>query len=409
MFKKIFYYLSVSALTLSAAQFEIPLKTLPRETHCAFFLDFKEIKPDSATMKLTASDGTEIPFSFDFSYGAPRLKKGESPRKIDGFYSKETAPLSAGKYIYPGWISFIRKKGIENYTLSFDETKGKVLARPLPSVRIWWMELMNDPLLKRAVKAPFYEFGGAAGFKVTSLEKGGIKLSQPRGAVRLYTNFYPAADKRLCGRNLVVYTVLSSEKGAYGQFSLPFASAIRKGGAVIHVYFKLAPGEKFAQYAEGIVETDPAHFWNCRHARKNLSFLNKGDLAIHELRMHAPPAPAGVQLYLKSSTLVNNGEKLQLAASNLNREILQKMTFTAKNGRKIHGGRAVNWAGNWKAQIKIKNAAGKILQSSNSLEFTLAQLSAGNYTMESAILAKDTNEVIASRKDNLVVGVEPQW
>ena len=181
MFKKIFYYLSVSALTLSAAQFEIPLKTRSGGTHCAFFLDFKEIKPDSATMKLTASDGTEIPFSFDFSYGAPRLKKGESPRKIDGFYSKETAPLSAGKYIYPGWISFIRKKGIENYTLSFDETKGKVLARPLPSVRIWWMELMNDPLLKRAVKAPFYEFGGAAGFKVTSLEKGGIKLSQPRG------------------------------------------------------------------------------------------------------------------------------------------------------------------------------------------------------------------------------------
>ena len=408
MSKFISSLLAILSVGVHAAEFEIPLNVSGDGERCALFLDFKDVIPDTATMKLTAADGSAIPYSFDYSYGGRRLKKGAFRRALDGYYSKDDAPAAEGQFIYPGWLSFVKKAGQNEYVLSFD--RGKTFkARPDPAVRLWWVELMNDPLLKTPVKKPFYIFSGKGGFSVKSLENGGVKMTPAQGAMRLYPQFFPDADERLCGRNIVVYTVLSTQKGVAGQYGLPFGSAIRKNAGVIQALFKFKAGEKIAQYAEGIVTTDPAKFWNSARAGKSIYFWMQGDLSIHEFHMQAPPAMEGVELKFRNSYLLKGGEMIRLEATNLDREVLQPMVFTAKNGKKFGGGRAANWTGNWEASVRVRNSAGKVVQGSGDFAFPLAQLPQGDYALEAVIRAKNTHEVISSLKVPMKVVTGPQW
>ena len=318
--------------------------------------------------------------------------------------------MSKNDFLRPGFISFKSVPGALKYILSFKEGTGKVAARTNPSVRAWWVELSTDPELKQNHEDSWV--GYYYGKKIKNMPDG---MYSDRGIIRIYSKFFPLVDKRVCGRDITCYSVFdihSLEQGKnLGGFSFPLRNF--RNTRVIGFFLErvVEPGT-YAVYIEGTVTNDPAKVWIDGFENKytrNISFYINGKFTVRQFRIQSPPCNAGVRLKYRSPALLKGGDTIRFDADNLNREVFQEMKLTTDTGIELYGACAENWSENHGLQIQVRDAAGKIVQTIDSLSGTLANLPAGNYTVTGVAASKDKKLTIAEKTAKIKIITPPQW
>jgi len=378
--KIILLFCFLVALTLSAADYAVELISVPGEDQ-VYFLDLAGTGADSSTFKVTTPDGKEVLFSFDMRIALP-VKPGQYQPPPDGFYSKEISPASQNRFRQPGWLSFKQVPGVKKYLFTFTDGAKTTDARPNPSVRTWWIEIVCDPEFTELENLNCYNG------TLKKLEKGGFEADR---TVRWDSRILKF-DNRAKGRRIV--GLLRCQGDGEHYYTISFPSAVPNRSTAIMNYFKLVPGVETEICGEGII-ANPKEDLLLKGRAGTFEYIKK-TTRVMSLNVQLPPSESKVGVKLKSD-LLNVNDTVEFEPFGLGYENI--LPFTSGG---IAGYRVGCWTGKPEIHYQLLDCKGKTVISGSGLKFKLNGVDEGKYMLELELLA-DGNPVC---KQNISLDIQ---
>lgn len=350
-----------------------------------YFLPFDEAAVDTSTLVLKTADGKDVPYSLDDRLGFPQDGKYRPP--ADGYHSTESAPAKERCFRRLGWLSFRVPDGTSELELSFETAPGKAVARPNPSVRTWWVSLVDPAVMAK-------------------------RPSEVAGGWILPAKALPAPE-RLAGRRFLVSLITSAtrEKAPdYSNFAVRLPNESRGNANLVQLGFRSGV-EPVESVADAIVAPDakafvnekrPIEFSSCYAADQ--SQRSERPLRIDDLLMQSPPQfRPSVRLH-PPCDLYNVGESVRVSRPDLSGEYLADFASPALSGLRVM---ADAKPADVKMALLLADAKGRTVAKARGETLSLEGVKPGHYVLTSALRVGTVD--IARTKWPLEVQPAPDW
>jgi|GEM_PF-2137459 len=402
------FFASLTAM----AEYQLLLPVTGGQESPVFFIDFSQFKIQTDSLKLKTAAGKEIPFSLDCQY-APQKEKGRFYyTQVNGYHSHLEVPASEKKLSWLGYLSFKAEPGVKEYRLSFKAGTEAIQAAPNPDVRCWWIELMQDPELRKPFGGPDFFYRNSAQAEV--MENGGWELFRPGGTITIMPNAYRFTE-RIRGRRVIQYFLAEMDGNTSIVAQVPLTNASNPKWPVVTGYMSLRKGVLTEVWQEGIQDSQTESIWfnagkNCRGS---FWVVQKVTGKIFEIHVQSPPQEEVVQARVLNS-LLNIGDTLKVDVLELGQNVLQPMRFKlidpAGRSQDVIGAREDCWADGAELHIVLKDRAGRTVAATVGKELLIDNIPAGEYTVALTLYScRQDREIILQQKETLLIQAGPQW
>ena len=324
-----------------------------------YFLDLDAVKADAKTIRLTAPDGTPVPYSLDARIAIPK-KASEASIAPDGGISHEKAPAAEDRFRRFGWFSFRAPKDARDCTLSFrGNAKERIVSSGDPAIRPWWIAAVKAGRGERLGNG----WWGVATNGLTDVTRAG-------------------------GRNLFAWTRLSAPDLEDGRKQeARFWSELD-----IHGYYNKAP--KCMGYME-LVDSRPvdcccacrvrdepqvkASARGSKHTYLVLPYELKS-IAVEGMQLEFPPESVFSGLRPVSDQLLQGDELRYRALPDPKRE-----TLVAFEDGGVRGERVIVPGGDYSAKSTLSDLGGSVVKAWEGMSVTLDGVAPGVYSLDSVL------------------------